>query len=238
MGRHPDLRVVHGAAAVVGHPADGAPLDPLAFQARCLGGFTASQVARGFSPTTIEIDTGVLDRFLALAGKPAWELTVADVDRVVAALVEQGVGAVTRRDYVTTFGQFFAYLEVRHAAEIERRFGVRLASPLDRFHAGRHVTIEPPASRPPPTPARMEAFFGFLRGRMETARKWAPLARDSALFRTLYHTGLRAGEATSLELRDLQFDRGLFGKLHVRLGKAAKGSGPVRAGCRCSTAWM
>lgn len=226
MGRHPDLQVVHGAAAPAGQPAHDAQLDPLAFQARCLGGFTASQVARGFSPATIEIDTGVLDRFLALAGKPAWELTAADVDRVVAALVERRVGAVTRRDYVTTFGQFFAYLEARHATEVERRFGVRLASPLDRFHAGRHVTDDSPASRPPPTPARMEAFFAFLRARMETARKWAPLARDYALVRTLYHAGLRAGEAATLELRDLHFDRGPFGKLHVRLGKAAKGSGP------------
>ena len=68
MGRHPDLQVIHGAAAPAGHPADEAQFDPLAFQARCLGGFTASQVARGFSPVTIEIDTGVLDRFLALAG--------------------------------------------------------------------------------------------------------------------------------------------------------------------------
>ena len=51
-------------------------------------------------------------------------------------------------------------------------------------------------------------------------------ACDYALFRTLYHAGLRAQEAAALELRDLHFDRGPFGKLHVRLGKGARGSGP------------
>ncbi len=217
------LRIVDGAAAVA-RVDDGT--DPEAYQALCLAGFEASQVARGFSPLTIDGDSGTLDRFLALAGKPAWELTAGDADQVVADLIGRGVGAVTRRDYVGTFRQFFSYLEARHAVEIETRFGVRLADPLDRFHAGRHVTSDSPNTRPPPTPERMEEFFGFLRERMDTARKWTPAARDYALFRTLYHSGLRSAEAASLEVRDLHFDRGPFGKVHVRLGKAAKGSGP------------
>jgi len=201
-------------------------LDPLPFQMACVDGFVASQVARGFSQLTIDSDTGILERFLALADKPAWDLTSGDVDSVVALLVKKGVGAVTRRDYVGTFRQFFAFLQARHSSEIEARFGVRLADPLDRFHAGQHVSSDSPATRPPPTPARMDEFFEFLRGRMAEARKWTTAARDYALFRTLYHAGLRSAEAASLEIRDLHFDRGPFGKIHVRLGKAAKGSGP------------
>jgi site-specific recombinase XerD len=46
------------------------------------------------------------------------------------------------------------------------------------------------------------------------------------LYRTLYHAGLRAEEAASLELPDLHFGRGPFGKIHVRFGKGAKTSGP------------
>jgi integrase/recombinase XerD len=175
---------------------------------------------------TIESDNGYLDRFLALAAKPAWELTPVDVDRIVAALVERGCGPVTRRDYVSTFRQFVAYLQARHATEIEQRFGIRLADPVDRFHTGRHVVDAAALTRTPPTPARMKAFFAFLRGRLEATRKWAPLARDYAMFRTLYHAGLRSGEAVALEIRDVHFDRGPFGKLHVRAGKATKGSGP------------
>jgi len=223
MVERPQLRCVDGTAV---SPLPGEFVDPLTYQGRCVDGFVASQVARGFSTITIDNGIGVLERFLVLATKPAWELTAADVDAVVVALIGRGVGAVTRRDYVGTFKQFFAFLQARHAAEIESRFGVRLSSPIDVFHAGRHVASDSPATRPPPTPARMEDFFGFLRGRMEGARKWTPAARDYALFRTLYHAGLRSAEAATLEIRDLHFDRGPFGKIHVRLGKAAKGSGP------------
>lgn len=200
--------------------------DPVAFQNACVEGFHASQVARGFSQITIDNDTGVLERFLALASTPVWELSATDVDVMIGVLVDRGIGADTRRNYVSTFRQFFSYLEARHAAEIESGFGIRLRDPLDRFHAGRHVGSDSSASRPPPTASRMDELFGFVRERMEQGRKWAPIARDYALFRTLYHAGLRAAELTTLEHRDLHFDRGPFGKIHVRLGKAARGSGP------------
>ena len=72
----------------------------------------------------------------------------------------------------------------------------------------------------------MEGFFAFLRQRVATARVFAAAGRDYALYRTLYHAGLRAEEAVALDIADLHFDRGPFGKIHVRFGKAAKGSGP------------
>src|SRR5271166_2100543 len=54
--------------------------------------------------------------------------------------------------------------------------------------------------------------------------------RDSSHFcwRAMYHAGLRTEEAVMLDVADLCFDRGPFGKIHVRYGKAAKGSGPRR----------
>ena len=223
MAARPRLRVVSNISPL---PTPAETIDPIEFQRRCVDGFIASQVARGFSPVTIDNGTGVLERFLALAAKPAWELTAHDVDGVVAALIDRGVGPVTRRDYVSTFKHFFTFLQARHQVDIEARFGVRLSDPVDVFHAGRHVTSESPATRPPPTSERMEDFFTFLRVRMDQSRKWAPIARDYALFRTLYHAGLRSAESATLEIRDLHFDRGPFGKIHVRLGKAAKGSGP------------
>jgi len=65
-----------------------------------------------------------------------------------------------------------------------------------------------------------------LKGRVETARKYAPAARDYVLLRTLYLAGLRAQEAVSLDVVDVHFDRGPFRKLHVRFGKGAQTSGP------------
>lgn len=225
MDGRPDLRLVPGRVdmAVLVVEDD---LDPFAYQARCIGSWVTSMIARGFSQATIEGDNAILDRFLVLAGKPAWELSASDVDAVVRALLDRGAGAVTRRDYVSTFRQFFEYLEARYAADIAVRFGVKLSSPIDRFHAGRHVADPAVVARTPPTPLRMDRFFEFMRGHMEIARKWVPWARDYALVRLLYHCGLRSAEVTALEVRDLHFDRGPFGKVHVRFGKAAKGSGP------------
>src|SRR5215207_9400248 len=198
----------------------------MVFQASCLEAYEASQVARGFSQTTMDNWSGVLERFLAACGRPAWEVTREDVDRVVAGLVAQGLAASTRRGYVQAFKGFHAFLVARKAAEIEAAFGVRLVDPVDEFNAARHVGADSASAKPPPSPQRMEEFFDFLKDRVATARKYVAAGRDYALFRTLYLAGLRAEEAASLDRSDVHFGRGTFGKLHVRFGKGAKGSGP------------
>jgi len=215
------LRVVPGS-----DPVPASVLDADAFQAACVDGFVASWTARGFSAVTIENNEGVLDRFLTLLEIPAWEAGPEDVDRVVAELVARGMAASTRRGYVQAFKDFHRFLVARKAPEIGATFGVVLDDPVDEFNAARHVGNDSPSTRPPPTPERMDEFFEFLRGRVATARKYGPAGRDYALFRTLYHGGLRADEAASLERSDLHFDRGPFGKIHVRFGKGARGSGP------------
>ena len=217
------MRVLPGGSAIV--DADGSS-DPVGFQSRCVDDYWASCTVRGFSSVTIENDAGVLDRILALLGRPAWEATAEDVDRVVGGLAADGLASSTRRGYVQTFKGFHRFLQSRKAVEIDALFGVRLVCPVDEFNAARHVGDDSPAVLPPPTPERVTEFFEFLKGRIATARKYAPAARDYALFRTLYHAGLRAEEASLLERADVHFTRGPFGKLHVRYGKAAHTSGP------------
>lgn len=217
------LRVVPGGAAPA-LPAEG--LDAEAFQAACVDAFLTSQVARGFSPITIENGSGVLERMLVLCGRPAWEVTNEDIDRVVGGLAAEGMAASTRRGYVQAFKSFHAFLVARKAVEIEAGFGARLVDPLDEFNASRHVANDSPSTRPPPMPERMELFFDFLKDRVATSRKFNVAGRDYALFRTLYLVGLRADEAACLELCDVHFARGPFGKLHVRFGKGARTSGP------------
>ena len=104
------LRLVRGGAAST---APAAPADPVAFQTGCLLAFEASQVARGFSQTSMDNGGGVLDRFLAACGRPAWEVTREDVDRVVAGLSAQGLAASTRRGYVQAFKGLHAFLVAR-----------------------------------------------------------------------------------------------------------------------------
>ena len=200
--------------------------DPWRFQSECVEAFVASWRARGFSPVTIDNDIGLLERTLSALGRPAWEVTPEDIDRVVGDLAVAGRKSSTRRDYVQIFKGFHRFLQVRKAAEIEAAFGVRLVCPVDEFNASRHVGDESPALLPPPTPERVAEFFEFMKQRIATARKYAPAARDYALFRTLYHGGLRSEEASLLERPDVHFTRGPFGKLHVRFGKGAHTSGP------------
>ena len=145
---------------------------------------------------------------------------------MVGGLAADGLASSTRRGYVQAFKGFHRFLQARKAVEIEAVFGVRLVCPVDEFNASRHVGDDSPALLPPPTPERVSEFFDFLKVRIATARKYGPAARDYALFRTLYHAGLRADEAAQLERQDVHFGRGPFGKLHVRFGKAAHTSGP------------
>ena len=202
------------------------PADPLVFQSGCMEAFVASWTARGFAASTIDNDIGVLERMLEALGRPAWEATAEDVDRVVGDLARAGRATSTRRNYLQVFKGFHRFLEVRKAVEIEAAFGVRLVCPVDEYNSARHVSSDSPAQDPPPTVERVTEFFGFLRARIGTARKYAPAARDYALFRTLYHAGIRCEEAVLLDVADVHFSRGPFGKLHVRFGKAARTSGP------------
>jgi integrase/recombinase XerD len=216
------LRVLEGGAV----PQGPLVVDPAEYQADCVEAFIASWWARGFSPVTIENDIGLLERTLTALGRPAWEVTAEDIDRVVGELAVAGRASATRRGYVQIFKDFHRFLQARKAHEIEAAFGVRLVCPVDEFNASRHVGDDSPAELPPPTPERVAEFFEFLKTRIATARKYAPAARDYALFRTLYHAGLRSEEASLLERPDVHFSRGPFGKLHVRFGKGAHTSGP------------
>ena len=62
---------------------------PDAYQAACIEAYQASQVARGFSPLTIGNGAGTLERFLEACGRPAWEVTREDIDRVAGELAAE-----------------------------------------------------------------------------------------------------------------------------------------------------
>ncbi len=88
------LRVIGG-----GFVPAVAPVDPLRFQAECVDAFVASWTARGFAASTIENDSGVLERMLTALGRPVWEVSAEDVDRVVGELARAGRAVSTRRNY-------------------------------------------------------------------------------------------------------------------------------------------
>jgi integrase len=89
------------------------------------------------------------------------------------------------------------------------------------------------ALRIPPSDAEVITLFAGWREELASCRKFAPTARNYAATRLMSEVGLRVNEARSLDLDDIKWDLGRikwnlgrFGKLHVRHGKGAHGSGP------------
>jgi integrase/recombinase XerD len=68
-------------------------------------------------------------------------------------------------------------------------------------------------------------FTGWA-GDLATCRKLAPTARNYAAARLMAEIGLRANEVRRLDLTDVKWELGPFGKVHVRYGKGSCGSGP------------
>lgn len=62
--------------------------------------------------------------------------------------------------------------------------------------------------------------------RSRQARKFAPTARNYAVARLAADVGLRINEACMLDLNDVRWELGRFGKLNVRYGKGSRRKGP------------
>jgi site-specific recombinase XerD len=82
------------------------------------------------------------------------------------------------------------------------------------------------ALRIPPTEAEIGALFLGWRQELASCRKFAPTARNYVAATLMSQVGLRVNEACHLDLADVKWELGRFGKLHVRVGKGARGSGP------------
>ena len=96
------------------------------------------------------------------------------------------------------------------------------ARPVDEMKAagrGPRCAADPAVGR-----AGRRAVRGW-QAELATCRKFAPAARSYAAARLIADVGLRVSEASHLDLADVRSDLGRFGKLHVRIGKGARGSG-------------
>ncbi|MDX3639591.1 hypothetical protein [Streptomyces sp. MB09-02B] len=80
--------------------------------------------------------------------------------------------------------------------------------------------------RIPPSEPEVGTLFTGWGGELPTCRTFAPTARNYTASKLLSQVGLRVSEACGLDLDDIKWDLGHFGKNHVRHGKGARGSGP------------
>jgi site-specific recombinase XerD len=82
------------------------------------------------------------------------------------------------------------------------------------------------ALRIPPSAEQVARLFAGWREDLASCRKFGPAARNYAAARLMAELGLRVNEACGLDLADIKWELGRFGKLHVRKGKGARRSGP------------
>ena len=198
------------------------------YQAELLGAWEGQQAILNYSAGTIALNLQTMQDLLAASGTFVWELTREDIDRFFLQLIDRRLSYHTRRRYGAELGTFLDYLRARHSEEIWTRYGVTVPDVIDKYNRQRQRADDRDRALAPPARETVDYFFSWLRQELERCRKWAPVARDYAVFQVLYGVGLRVREAVQLDVSDLHFDLGPMGKLHVRHGKGARGSGPRR----------
>lgn len=119
---------------------------------------------------------------------------------------------------------YFLFPELRHKAEIHQMTGHIAECPVDEINrprGGRDAAL-----RIPPSEAQAGMLFAGWRGELAGCRKFAPAARNYAAAKLMAEVGLRVNEVCQPDLGDVKWDLGRSGKIHVRMGKGARGSGP------------
>ena len=198
-------------------------LEAAAYQEHLLAEFVLARLAHGVADATIRSELATMEEFLGWAGVWVWEIEPAHADRFLGQVLRDRASE-TRRWKAGGIDLFFRFLEVRYRGELHELTGRLVASPIDEVNRPRHTgdfTV-----RVPPSPAALAAFFAAWRQDLAASRKWLTAARHYAMARLAAEVGLRLRELCCLRLEDVHFEHGPLGKLHVRMGKGARGSGP------------
>ena len=199
------------------------PQDAAAYQDNLLAEFVLARSAHGVADATVRGDVATLEEFFAFAGVWAWEVEAADADRFLA-VAQRGKAVRTRRVKAGRIATFYRFVELRYQGELAELCGRVVVSPIDGIN--RPVHTGEFAVRVPPSARELARFFAGWRESLLEARKWRTAARNYAMARVAADVGLRSTELCALGLDDCHFDHGPLGKIHVRAGKGARGSGP------------
>ncbi|MEU4233214.1 site-specific integrase [Nonomuraea sp. NPDC026600] len=197
--------------------------DVEALETDVLAGFVLARAAAGLSDGTISSDVMHLEQVRAWFGRPLWEMEPADAD-VYFGKVLRTTAKGTRLSRAQALKTFFLFLELRHKVEIHQMTGRVVECPIDEMNRPRGR--QEARLRIPPSAEQVGRLFAGWREDLATCRKFAPAARNYAAAKLMSEVGLRVNEACKLDLADIKWDLGHFGKLHVRHGKGARGSGP------------
>ena len=203
--------------------APAGPEEIAEFETDVLAGFVLARASAGLTDGTIRGDVGHLEQVRTWFGKPLWDMASTDADAYFGKVLRGAAKGTTlaRAQALTTF---FAFLEPRHKVELHVMTGRVIECPIDEMNKPRGR--KQAALRIPPTEAELTTLLSGWREELVTCRKFGPTARNYVAARLMSEVGLRVNEACNLDLADVKWELGRFGKLHVRVGKGARGSGP------------
>ncbi|MEU4820332.1 tyrosine-type recombinase/integrase [Actinomadura sp. NPDC023710] len=193
------------------------------FETDVLAGFVLARSSAGLADGTIRSDMLQLEMMRRWFDRPLWEMEPADAD-VYFGKVLRDASPATRKGRASALTVYFQFLELRHAVELFNIVGRRVECPLDEINRPQ-LSVEVQL-RVPPSEAEIEQLYAGWRDDLAVCRKFAPAARNYAAARLAADVGLRINEARRLDLEDVRWDVGRFGKLHVRHGKGARRRGP------------
>jgi integrase len=199
------------------------PEEAAAYQEHLMAEYVLARLAHGVADSTIRLEANAIEEFLAAAGVWVWQIEPSHADRFLGRNQRERAAA-TRRGKAGMIDLFFRFLELRYAGEIHELTGRVITSPIDECNRPRHAGDF--KVRIPPSPQDLAAFFGSWRDELPEHRKWLPATRSYVMARLAAEVGLRLRELCWLAIDDLHFTHGPFGKIHVRMGKGSRGSGP------------
>jgi integrase len=193
------------------------------FEVDVLAGFVLARASAGLVDSTIRNDTNHLELMRDWFGRPLWEMQPADADAYFGKALRAAKPS-TRTGRAAALTVYFQFLELRHRVELHQLTGHVIECPLDEVNRPR-ATVDP-LLRIPPSETEVEQLFAGWRQDLATCRKFAPTARNYAVARLAADVGLRINEARMLDLDDVRWELGRFGKLNVRHGKGSRRRGP------------
>lgn len=217
-----EMKLLNGGLEIQDEPTFE---ESVRFQAKLIGLWDQQQQVLGYTDATRALSIKNINEILDQSGKFVWEIDYSDMDTFHEMLIGKGLVYSTRRKYQSSISGFLDFLKSRHSKDIYEKYGVSVPTVIDKFNKHMHRKDDVDISILPPDPKVLERFWAGLKHEMSIARKYATVARDYMIFRTMEKAGLRSFECVMLDVKDVRFDLGEKGKIHVRYAKGVKGQG-------------
>jgi len=209
--------------------------------AEMLTGWRNQQLSRNLAFTTVDQRDAVVRRFQRFTNEYPWTWSPAHVDEFFGDLrAERNAKQSTIRGYQQALRAFCGYVahpDYGWDVLCERLFGTHPAQICFDWNCAVHVQdAEAGPDRRAFTRRELQDFFDHADDEVvhlsrANRKGWLAAYRDSVMFKTAYAWGLRRNEVRHLQTVDFARNPrarefGQYGVLHVRFGKAMRGSQP------------